>query len=341
MNYSVIEKMILRSVLSISILIFCGAACSVMGKTNGSKGNAFNVDAVGELEPSGDPRLVGQWRTDDDKFAIVFLADGRIASFDNRTNGALSARVEIGTYRVDGDLLKYSWMLSGPDEDRISVNGDGMIASSTNSSLSTRLHRRAGPERAAGDYDQIYRAVRKLAEESFADVPVGAVKSMPMPVAEMIPDRHPDQIFSNATVYREATRFQWILTPIRQYETHSSSETGFTCSSYTFLPNGRFSYDGWLYDVLVDDNKPFDERSRAQRQGREVNARHQQHWGRYRVIAGHDALEPDTVEMVNDDGSRQTFQVVAGRRYMATANPRLLFNNYDEVRKEKQLRAGR
>lgn len=86
-----------------------------------------------------------------------------------------------------------------------------------------------------------------------------------------------------------------------------------TTQSYIFLANGRFAYEGWLYETSVDANEWIGEPlNEAQLRTREASVRHYQMWGKYRIIAGNDPVQGETIELTFQDGSHMTAQVVNG-----------------------------
>jgi hypothetical protein len=202
-----------------------------------------------------DNPLVGCWQSEDGKFILIFLADGRAASNDHRPYISTEIRIEVGTYVIQDGSISFFWLLSDPETVTFSLDDNALTLSG-----SLYLQRIEGADEAIGVYEQIYNSLVEVAEASSQDVALASVQPGPIEISWMIPDPQPDQIFEGAMVFGQTTRYQWLLRPIREHEKLEPNEPGFTCCSYTFLPNGRFCFDGWLYGILVDDSLPFDPR---------------------------------------------------------------------------------
>ena len=320
-------------IVVMSLLLAVGTGSETIGIAAWGKSVRAGVRAMPEIKQES---LVGQWRSQDDLFTIVYLPDGRTASWDNHSATPATVRLETGTYRVEGDRIKYEWMLTEPQEEQFQLDGDTLIVGAPKSPVRVRMRRIGAADKAAATYEQIYQKIRDVAELSFAEVTVGSVKPGYLSAIGIKPDKSSGDVVPAATVYTKETRFQWVLTPPHYYKKRELNEPGFTCCSYTFLPNGRFYFDGWWYGILMDDRLPFNENNTAEVRGREVPVRHTQFWGKYRVMPGKDALSGDTVEMVYSDGSRTTVQVKDGRRYLVLPKPRMLFNNWSQVNQHRQ-----
>jgi len=290
--------------------------------------------AAGSRQPQNLGLLLGQWESSDGQRVLIHLPNGKAASLDRNPSApaAQEIRYEIGTYTVDGDTIHYDWILSGPEAIQFQVEDDTL--SMQTPTLPSIKRRVAGAEGAQALYAAIEKRLRQVSEQIIAETPVGPIAQHgAIRASGIIADPNGGRIFPGATVYTKSARFQWIQTPVRMYKVKSPNEPGLTCCSFTFLPNGRYYFDGWRYDVLLDDTAPFDERNPADVRRRTVNVHHEQFWGRYRVRPGHGALASDTVDLVRDNGSRETVHILEGRVFLATENSHLLFNNWELNRK--------
>ena len=285
------------------------------------------------VAPTPDAAIIGCWKKDWDAQTILILDDGRALSFEDKPYTRATERVELGSYRVDGGQIHFQWMMSGREDLPYSLEGD-TLRLKANAALTFPYHRVGDGTQAQRDYRKLAETAQDLAAQGYAQVKLGKLRPGRTDVPDMVKDVHSDQTFSDPTVFAQQATYQWILTPVRTYE-HKMNEPGLTCMSYSFFPNGRFCFDGWLYGILIDDRKPFDERDPVQRRERMVSVKHEQYWGRYRVTPGRGPMDAEEVELVKNDGSKHTVKVVNGRLYLITENPHFAFNNYSVVSKLK------
>jgi hypothetical protein len=300
------------------------------GSTTGTGTGTGAGVGLTAFTPRGDTRLVGVWTTGARDLVIVFLPDGRTASHDDRL--AASVRAESGVYRADGDVLAFDWLISGVERDYLLIDDGALVLSqSPNVPVGAHLSRVGDAAAAATRYEQIAQEARTTAAAFQPNVPTTRAAGGRIDLGpEVVRDPQPTDVIAGATVYADNGRFQWVDPSGRQYERLGPDEPGVTAQSYTFLPNGRFVYDGWLYGIALDAadwvGEPLTD---AQRQQRTVPMKHYQYWGKYRVVAGNgDPAEGELVEIVFPDGSRATLRVVAGRGYLHRVGSALTFENY-------------
>lgn len=334
----------LRTVFFIAALFVCQTACLNFGHAQSRPASLQPTTSFSAIsfEARGDSRLAGVWRNNDQSYLIAFLTDGRVASLDNRNGSRI--KMEPGLYRAEGTKVKFDWLISGPESDFVETDGSQLILSeSAASPLKLRLQRAGDSTMAASYYDRIYQKMASEAEGFMPNVPTAqATRGVIKLGSYYIPDPNPADIFPGANVYTDNARFQWVDGSGQTYERQNDNEPGLTCYSYQFLPNGRFVFDGWLYEVVLDSGKWVGEaRTDTQRRDRQAYVRHEQKWGKYKIVSHDDAVRGETLEMIFSDGKHETAQVVSGREYMRSANSTMVLKNFKFFELEQARRRQR
>jgi len=143
-------------------------------------------------------------------------------------------------------------------------------------------------------------------------------------------------VVPKATVYSKQVTYRWSPPGPPLSTDIKPDEPGHTTCQYTFLPNGRFLFDAWVYGATVDGFVPLDPRLKIDARQGKTPIHHQQYWGKYEVTADAGELAPDRVDVTGDSGSTDRLSVVDGRLYLVTSEPRLLLVNEVRVAKYGQ-----
>jgi hypothetical protein len=240
--------------------------------------------------------LIGKWTGGNEfsKTTLTFLPDGRYFA-ETDTVGVKTSNQ--GTYTYKGDTM------TAKDASKTIVYRlafkDTHMTMTSEESGTTEWDKLKGSEKAVvEEMKQRDAAAAKEDAKWIKKIPTATVTPGPVAaIGDMPADPKPDDYFKDATVFKSAEGYIWLSSTRYNIVQGADPGNGQSQCRYFFYGTGRVFARNYLYQSSGGDR---------------VSVNTIQKWGKYRINGN--PTSGETVEIVFDDGEKETDKLLHGRR---------------------------